>query len=85
MVPVQKPSEQPGLGPPQKGVNCYFSSPELNRLYGVRKLSEQPGLGPPQKGVNCYFSSRKFDKPYGVGKLSILDAEYGVSAGLPKR
>ena len=39
IVPVQRPSEQPGLGPPQKGVNCNFSSPEFDKPYGVRKLS----------------------------------------------
>ena len=38
IVPVQRPSEQPGLGPPQKGVNCNFSSPELDKPYIVRKL-----------------------------------------------
>ena len=35
----QRPAEQPGLGPPQKGVNCNFSWPELDKPYGVRKLS----------------------------------------------
>ena len=39
IVPVQTPSEQPGLGPPQKGVNCNFSWPEFDKPYGVRKLS----------------------------------------------
>ena len=32
-------SEQPGLGPPQKGVNCHFSSPHLDKPYVVGKLS----------------------------------------------
>ena len=32
-------AEQPGLGPPQKGVNCNFSSPEFNKPYGIWKLS----------------------------------------------
>ena len=39
IVPVQRPSEQPDLGPPQKGVNCNFSLPEFDKPYGVRKLS----------------------------------------------
>ena len=39
IVPVQRPSEQQGLGPPQKGVNCNFSSLEFDKPYGVRKLS----------------------------------------------
>ena len=39
IVPVQRPSEQPGLGPPFKGVNCNFSWPEFDKPYGVRKLS----------------------------------------------
>ena len=39
ITPVQKLSEQPGLGPPQKGVNCNFSGPEFDKQYGVRKLS----------------------------------------------
>ena len=37
IVPAQKLSEQPGLGPPQKGVNCNFSWPEFDKPYGVRK------------------------------------------------
>ena len=32
-------SEQPGLGPPQKGVNYNFSSPEFDKPYGIGKLS----------------------------------------------
>ena len=39
IVPVQRPSEHTGLGPPQKGVNCNFSWPEFEKPYGVRKLS----------------------------------------------
>ena len=39
IIPAQRPSEQPGLGPPQKGVNCNFSWPEFDKPYGVRKLS----------------------------------------------
>ena len=39
IVPVQRPSEQPGLGPPKKGVNCNFSWPEFDKPYGIRKLS----------------------------------------------
>ena len=39
IVPVQRPSEQPGLGPPQKGVKCNFSWPDFDKQYGVRKLS----------------------------------------------
>ena len=39
ILPAQRPSEQPGLGPPHKGVNCNFSWPEFNKPYGVRKLS----------------------------------------------
>ena len=39
MIPEQTLSEQPCLGPPQKSVNCNFSSPELDKPYGVRKLS----------------------------------------------
>ena len=39
IVLVQRLSEQPGLGPPQKGVNCNFSWPEFDKPYGVRKLS----------------------------------------------
>ena len=38
IVPVQRPSERLGLGPPQKGVNCNFSSPEFDKSYNVRKL-----------------------------------------------
>ena len=30
--------EQPGLGPPQKGVNCNFSMTEIDKPYGVVKL-----------------------------------------------
>ena len=32
-------SEQPGLGPRQKGVNCHFSSPEFDKPHVVGKLS----------------------------------------------
>ena len=39
IVPVQRPSEQLGLGPPQKGVNCNFSWPQFDKPYGVRELS----------------------------------------------
>ena len=39
IVPARRPSEHTGLGPPQKGVNCNFSWPELDKPYGVRKLS----------------------------------------------
>ena len=38
IVPARRPSEQPGLGPPQKGMNCNFSWPEFDKPYGVRKL-----------------------------------------------
>ena len=31
-------SEQPGLGTPEKGVNCNFSSPQFDKPYGVGKL-----------------------------------------------
>ena len=34
-----RPSEEPGLGPPPKGVNCNFFSPEFDKPYGVWKLS----------------------------------------------
>ena len=36
--PARSLSEHPGLGPPQKGVNCNFSLPEFNKPYDVRKL-----------------------------------------------
>ena len=41
IIPARTLSDQPGLqlGPPQKGVNCNFSSPELDKPYIVRKLS----------------------------------------------
>ena len=39
IIPVQRSSEQPGLGPPQKGVNCNFSLPKINKPYGVQKVS----------------------------------------------
>ena len=39
IIPVRRLSEQSSLGPPQKGVNCNFSSPELDKQYAVRKLS----------------------------------------------
>ena len=32
MNPAQRPSEQPSLEPPQKGVNCNFPSPQFNKL-----------------------------------------------------
>ena len=38
IISVRKLSE-PGLGPPPKGVNYHFSSPELDNAYGVEKLS----------------------------------------------
>ena len=38
-IPALRRSEQPGLGPPQRGVNCNFSSPELDKPYIVGKLS----------------------------------------------
>ena len=31
-------SEQPGLGPPEKDVNCNFSLPQFDKAYGVGKL-----------------------------------------------
>ena len=34
-----KAVEQPLLGPPQKGVNYYFSSPQLDKPYVIEKLS----------------------------------------------
>ena len=37
--PAPKLFEKPGLGTPQKGVNCNFSLPEFDKPYGVRKLS----------------------------------------------
>ena len=39
IVPVQRPSQHMGLGPPQKGVNCNFSWPELDKPYVIGKLS----------------------------------------------
>ena len=39
IIPAQRPSEKPGLGPPPKGVNYHFSSPEFDKPYGVGKLS----------------------------------------------
>ena len=39
IIPAQRLSEQPGLEPTQKGVNCNFSSLEFDKLYGVGKLS----------------------------------------------
>ena len=36
IVPARRPSEHIGLGQPQKGVNCNFSSPEFDKPYGVR-------------------------------------------------
>ena len=44
IVLARRPSEQPGLGPPQKGVNCNFSWPEFDKPYGVRKLSISDAL-----------------------------------------
>ena len=44
IIPTRKQSEQLGLGPPQKGVICNFSSPEFNKPYGVWKLSISDGL-----------------------------------------
>ena len=35
IIPARRRSEQPGLGPPQKGVKCNFSSPELDKPYIV--------------------------------------------------
>ena len=37
--PALRLFEQPGLGKPQKGVNCNFALPEFDKPYGVRKLS----------------------------------------------
>ena len=37
--PARRLFEQPGLGTPQKGVNCNFSLLEFDKPYGVRKLS----------------------------------------------
>ena len=39
IVPARRRYEQPGLGPPQKGVNCNFSWPEFDKPYSVRKFS----------------------------------------------
>ena len=39
IIPAQMLSEQPCLGPPQKGVDCNFSLPELDKPYIVGKLS----------------------------------------------
>ena len=39
IVSARRPSEHTSLGPPQKGVNCNFSWPEFDKLYGVRNLS----------------------------------------------
>ena len=39
IFPVRRPSEQPGLGTHQKGVNCHFSSPKFDKPYRIRKLS----------------------------------------------
>ena len=49
IVSVQRPPEQPGLGPPQKGVNCNQSSPDFDKTYGVRKL-------PISDALTCSFS-----------------------------
>ena len=38
-IPARTLSEQPGLGPPQKGVNYHFSSPQFDKPYVVGKLS----------------------------------------------
>ena len=37
IIPARRPSEQPGLGPPQKGVNC--NSPQFDKPYDIGKLS----------------------------------------------
>ena len=37
--PARRLFEHTGLGTPQKGVNCNFSWPELDKACGVRKLS----------------------------------------------
>ena len=39
IVPARRPSEQRGMGPPQKGVNYNFSWPEFDKPLAVRKLS----------------------------------------------
>ena len=39
IFPARRPSEHTCLGLPQKGVNCNFSSPELDKPYSVWKLS----------------------------------------------
>ena len=49
ITPARKPSEQPGLGPPRKGVNCNFSSPEFDKPYGVRKLKYGVSTGLPKR------------------------------------
>ena len=38
ILPARRPSEQPGLEPPKKGVNYNFSSLEFDKPYDVRKL-----------------------------------------------
>ena len=39
IVPALRRSYQPGLGKPQKGVNCNFSWPDFEKPHGVWKLS----------------------------------------------
>ena len=39
IIPARRLSEQPGLGPPQKGVNDDFTLPQFDKLYVVGKLS----------------------------------------------
>ena len=55
--PARRLSEQPGLEPPQKGVNCNFSSPQFNKPYGVgssqsRKLKYAVSAGLAKKIKN---------------------------------
>ena len=63
IVPVQRPSEQPGFGPPQKGVNCNFSSPEFHKPYALesypsRTLKHAVSAGLPKRQKN--YSSFNF-------------------------
>ena len=39
IIQARRRSDQPGLWPPQKGVNYHFSSPQLDKPYIVKKLS----------------------------------------------
>ena len=39
IIPARRRSDQPGLRPPQKGVNNHFSSPHLGESYVVAKIS----------------------------------------------